>query len=138
MIVKCAKNPKLVGKFVAIKSFFSSTYFTSENRKKYEKNKMIQYHLDEDNSLIENPYITSLYFDMTNGPLKDCLIYEYGGNTLCLYIGSPVHNLENNKRIMKQLFNILYDLANRDNMHNDIHCGNILYNIDANNNVNIK
>lgn len=138
MIIKCSKNPKLIGKTVAIKSFFKYREYTSENMKKYEKDKMLQYHLDEDNSLIENPYITSLYFDITSGPLKDCLIYEYGGNTLCSYIGSFEHNLENNKRIMKQLFTILYELAQRDNMHNDIHCGNILYNIDSNNNVNIK
>jgi hypothetical protein len=62
MIIKCSKNPKLIGKTVAIKSFFEYKEYTSEKMKKYEKDKMLQYHLDEDNSLIENPYLTSLYF----------------------------------------------------------------------------
>jgi serine/threonine protein kinase len=140
IIVKCAKNDKLIGKSVAIKSFFESDQFTSEAKKKYEKDKMLEYHLDENDTLIENenPYIASLYFDITNGPLKDQLVYEYGGNILCTYIGSPNYNLENNKRIMKQLFTILYELSQRDNMHNDIKCDNTVYDIDSNNNIHIK
>jgi serine/threonine protein kinase len=137
-IIKCTKNDKLIGKQVAIKSFFSDKKFTPTDKKIYEKFKMTSFQLDEEETLIEHQYIASLYFDITTGPLKDSLIYEYGGNTLCSYISSPFHNLENNIRIMKQLFNILYQLANRDNMHNDIKCDNIVYSVDSNNNVNIK
>ena len=137
-IIKCDKDKRLIGKQVAIKSFFSSNGFKSVDKKNYEKDKMMSFQLDRDEHLIENSHIASLYFDITTGPLTDCLIYEYGGNTLCSYIGSHIHNLENNKRIMKQLFTILYELSKIDNMQNDIKCDNIVYSVDLNNNVNIK
>lgn len=137
-IIKCTKNDKLIGKQIAIKSFFEGGGFKSEDKKNYEKSKMLSFHLDEHETLIEHQYIASLYFDITNGPLRDCLIYEYGGNILCNYIRDHIYNLENNKRIMKDLFIILYNLSKIDNMQNDIKCDNIVYSVDSNNNVNIK
>ncbi len=137
IIVDCARNNNLLGKKVAIKSFFADS-FSSEAKKNYEKSKMISFHLDEDNQIIENPNIASLYFDITNGPLKDCLVYEYGGDILSNYITNPNYNLENNKRIIYQLFTILYQLSEKDNMHNDIKCENIVYTVDSSSNVNIK
>ena len=137
LIIECV-NSNLIGKKVAIKSFFPSGPFTPEAKKKYEKEKMTTFHLDEEDKIIENPLIASLYFDITDGPLKNCLVYEYGGNILSNYITSPYWNLNNNKRIMYQLFKIFYDLAQKDNMHNDVKCDNIVYSVDATGNVNIK
>jgi len=139
IIIKCSINPDLINKKVAIKAFFKDTHFSSEQRQQYEKQKMLTFGLDEVDRLVIDPQIATLYFDIKNGPLKDNLIYEYGGKTFDKYYNdSTVCNLENNKRIMIQLFKILFELAQRDNMHNDIKTVNITYDINDTNEVNIK
>lgn len=138
LITECSINNNLIGKKVAIKTFFKDYNYTSEQKKNYEKGKLTSFNLDEEGKINEQQFIASLYFDIKNGPLKDCLVYEYGGNTLCDYVRSPYWNLKNNKRIMYQLFYIFYELAKNDNMHNDVKCDNIVYTVDDENNVNIK
>ena len=140
VIISCNINPTLVGKHIAIKNFMSKPKLglSEKQTKDSEKAKMLEFKLDEDNKLVETQHIASIFFDVDSGPLANSLIYEFGGDTLCSYVGKTHHTLENNKRIMRQLFTVLYELQKKDNMHNDIKCENIVYSIDSNNNVNIK
>ena len=92
---------------------------------------MLTYRIDEDGKIIEHPLIASLYFDIKYGPLQNKLIYEYGGKTLSAYrYGVKEYSLENNKRILIDLFTIFAELVHKDNMHNDIKCANTVYSIE--------
>jgi hypothetical protein len=139
-IIECNRDITLIGKKVAIKSFFPSSGFTEKDKKEYEKKKMTEFGLDINEQLIEIPNVAILYFDITTGPLQHRLIYEYGGNTLCNYIreNPEIYNTNNNKRIMRQLFKILFKLSKKDNMQNDIKCDNIVYKVNPDNTVDIK
>jgi hypothetical protein len=140
IIINCSINPSLNGKVVAIKFFNSSNGFTAESKKQYEKDKMISYHLDADGSILKINNAAILYFDIRSGTkLKNTLVYEYGGETLNKYKDSSYHNEINNKRILIQLFTILRLLTNeKNNMHNDLKCENIVYLIDGNGLINIQ
>jgi hypothetical protein len=139
-IINCSINPSLNDKVVAIKFFNSSHGFTAESKKQYEKDKMISYHLDADGSILKINNTATLYFDIRSGTkLKNTLVYEYGGTPLTTYKDSLFHNEINNKRILIQLFTILRLLTNeKNNMHNDLKCENIVYLIDGNGLINIQ
>ena len=123
-IIECSINPILINKTVAIKTF------KDPKNKISEKEMLKKFTLDVDNELLEISFIPTLYFDIISGPLKDKLVYEYGGNTLNTYFDSENCNIKNNIHIMLQLFTVLYNLAkNHDNMQNDIKNLNITYNI---------
>ena len=126
-IENCILNPSLNGRQIAIKNFVE---YDTESKEK-EKRNMLTYRIDEDGKIIEHPLIASLYFDIKYGPLKNKLIYEYGGKTLSAYrVGVPEYSLENNKRILIDLFTIFAELVHKDNMHNDIKCANTVYSIE--------
>ena len=140
IIIDCSKDARLIGKKVAIKTFKGDKLFTIQQKKDYEKNKMLKFSLDENGVLKQTDYVASLYFDIITGPLEHRLVYEYGGKTLCNYVKeSPlVYNNSNNKRIMYQLFSVLHALIAKDNMQNDIKCENIVYSVNPQNEVDIK
>ena len=139
-IIECKRDVRLIGKKVAIKEFKRDYKHTSEEKKNYEKQKLVDFGLDYNEHLIETEYYPSLYFDIMNGPLKNQLVFEYAGNTLCNYIREKpeIYNINNNRRIMLQLFKILFELAKKDNMQNDIKCENIVYKVNFDNSVDVK
>jgi serine/threonine protein kinase len=140
IITECSVNPYLINKKVAIKKFNRYGRFSSNQKKTYEKDKMINFGLDSNDTLVINPHVATLYFDINTGPLVDHLIYEYGGKTLNTYYGSTDCNLENNKCIMVQLFKILNELSKKNHiMHNDVKTDNITYDINTTDGtINIK
>jgi hypothetical protein len=138
-ITECKIDPSLNGKKVAIKTFNDSVGFSSEDRQKHEKNKLLKYQLDRDGTILITENLSVLYFDIKSGPLKHTLVYEYGGDILSNYVSSPYHNDINNKRILLQLFTILRHLTNdKNNMHNDLKCENIVYLVDEKGLINIQ
>ena len=99
---------------------------------------MTQFNLDAEDKLVENPYLATLYFDIKTGPLENSLIYEYGGKTLDAYFKNNNDTFQNNIHIMQQLFKILYDLSQKDIMHNDIKSENLVYDIGLDGLIKIK
>ncbi len=132
-IIDCKINDKLNFKNIAIK------HFKDPSKKPREKDILLEYKLDKDNELVEIKNIPSLYFDIHTGPLAGSLIYEYGGDILTKYYNSTCYSLENNKKILIDLFTTLQILTNEhDNMHNDFKCDNIVYVCNHDNSVSVK